>query len=388
VPEILPAALQLYHDCETQKRRHVAALLSRVLVLAWEHANDDKVANHIAAEIVRRLLDQKEDFGSLEIPNQISTAIRHSLLDRVIALLDDADAVGHYALVNSPLVTPGDIDFLLNRTLTADEHTAERWGRLLKLLARWYREIDLSVVASHIESNSVIAKEFGRLITPIEIDSPEAHELREAYHHQQRRIKEMEAQYPSNEVEPLDPPAAEQVNKWLDHCETESPGCFTELVEILKLDCSMQDLSTRWADSDIAGMPGWERADAPTRQRIIGVARRYLSTHKTQPEEYLNRPVYSDDDFPGLPALRLLWHFDSAFLDTLSKTQWRNWIPVVFAFPAAHGMGDEAERERQALIAMAYQRDPETVVDVLLRMIDRDSSESDHLFVLSDVECC
>jgi hypothetical protein len=143
-------------------------------------------------------------------------------------------------------------------------------------------------------------------------------------------------------------------------------------------------------NDDLTEFPGWIEADDARKQRILAAAKRYLAEWQSHPDEWIETRKIHFPDFAGYRALVLVVRFDLTILESLSAEQWSNVAPSILGFPTSSGIRNDGEERQMRLIAAAYQQAPDTVIETLVKLIDRENADdqSKHLYVLRRVEQC
>jgi predicted NACHT family NTPase len=142
---------------------------------------------------------------------------------------------------------------------------------------------------------------------------------------------------------------------------------------------------TEW---DLTALPGWDAADAATRDRIVAAAKRYVLEGDPRTDGWLGEDVFWETHpaDAGYRALRLLADLAPGFVADMVDEVWERWAAVILDFPISMGAGEE--EPHLELVAMAYWHAPDAFIDALLFLVDKENEEKGYLFVLSDLKKC
>lgn len=208
---------------------------------------------------------------------------------------------------------------------------------------------------------------FRSFLATMDLDSPEAQTQRRQYE-QIRRWEEEARNRPR-----LDPPPSERIQQVLERCERGEP----QLWWCLARELTLTPESTRYGEfhkPDITTFHGWREASPDTRTRIGEAARQYILRSDDRCGEWIGKPdVFSLPAHAGYQALRLLYAADPEFVERLEARVWANWGAALMDSPLNVG-GDEQETHHRALVALAYERAPDDVLDALEAAVRREAS--------------
>ena len=137
---------------------------------------------------------------------------------------------------------------------------------------------------------------------------------------------------------------------------------------------------------DVTASPGWEAIDDELKARCLNAASQYVIQVKPGSEEWMEKQVVDPPTFAGYRALRLLQKEAPDLLKRLPDSAWKNWAPVVIAYPESVGVvGQEPMLQ---LVAEAYRHAPDEIIRTLNAVMSRENEEHGHIFVIGKLELC
>jgi len=90
--------------------------------------------------------------------------------------------------------------------------------------------------------------------------------------------------------------------------------------------------STHWhffKEPDLTQLPGWQEAEADTKERITKTAKVYLEAAQLETNTLLEIDNFSCDAFAGYQAMYLLLKQEPEFIPTIPTHIWSKWILVI-----------------------------------------------------------
>ena len=386
-PEDLPRALD-WVDRQTPDEDSdfdVRQIVDGLAVRALQSLDDPRVRDAFASLVATRLAANKpllgrssrgRELGMLGDP-VVRRQVVLSVLPRLIAKGVEPSLL---FFRDPPLLTSGDVPWMLERLEgPAGEVPQPVWARLIHwgYIHCGYNtepeqiEAILAVMAHHED----LEREFRDLIQPMELDSELARVLR-AHH------DETELWRGPHEPAPVEPPPAIRIEQCLAACEAGNQDGWWWLNKQLTLTSDSTYYGDE-AESDLTALPGWQAADEATRARIVEAAARYLASDRELDEGWIEGDYVHWPTRAGYRALRLLDAWRPGTLEGLDARIWMRWAPSVLDFLRMLGRGsDEAHRR---LLQLAYKHASERVIEILLRLIDRDNERHGHLIPLEGV---
>ncbi|QIN84410.1 hypothetical protein GBA63_18515 [Rubrobacter tropicus] len=399
-PADLPEALAWV---EGQQRRHeasyrLAGLMDQIMLRAWDHLDDPGVKEAFARAALARLRKHDEivqerrpvfvasDSDEPSFRNRVAAddRKRRGLMVEMLGLLQDEDD-GAWLLVQykTPLLLAKDAAWLIGELEAAPPG---RGREVLAALVRrsfygWGDEQHELLYLAY-QRTPALADEVGRFFDPVELSSTQAEEQRR-YHRESLSWRENREESP-----PPDPPLKERILRALDDAEAGDVGAFWRRVDyFLKFDEDGRSRvsPTEW---DLTALPGWEAADAATRDRIVGAAERYVLEGEPELDGWLGEgsiwEAHPTD--AGYRALRLLVNLAPDFVAEIPDEAWERWAAAILGYPIS--TSTEGMKPHHELVAMAYRHAPGTVIDTALFLIDKENEEQGFLSVTRDLEKC
>lgn len=221
-----------------------------------------------------------------------------------------------------------------------------------------------------------LASELSWLLQPVQLGSPEAARMKEAYQ-REKQWKEEQRLFTLR----ADVPSMERIAQLLDECEQGDIMTWKQVY----YDMAYRSDGTPYGDEfRQAHFPNWDKADSAIRTRMIEVAKGYVQVSESEPEDWLGTNSYPFSTVVMYKTLQLLAQETQAFLSTLPVEQWRTkFIPVTLTWcdPVHKPIDHE-------LVALAYQIAPDTVIQTMLLLIDKQDTLFQEPPVIQEVESC
>lgn len=392
-PADLPVALAWV---ESQQRRHqmpsdYARLMDELMLRAWEHLGAPGVREAFAKAALARLRQHDEvvrergsvfgENGGPPFGNRVGAddEKRRGLVEEMLGLLgkDDAWLLVHY---RTRLVLKQDAAWLIDRLEgeTSDLARAKLAAVVTEAFNRWDDEQHEFVYQAY-QRTPALTDEVGRFFDPVELSSEEAKTQR-AWHEKLRSLDEEPPERPAP-----GPPLAERTVRSLDDFEAGNLDAFWHLNFDMMAD-GRGFLKASEAAWDITEFPGWDAADGLTRIRIVEAAKRYVLEQETGTNEWLGKPTLHRPTMAGYRAIRLLMDLVPGFVPGMPTEVWEKWIPTILDYPMTLGTGEE--KPHLELVARAYRRSPEKVIDTAMLLVDKENEKQDFLSVIRVLEGC
>lgn len=128
-------------------------------------------------------------------------------------------------------------------------------------------------------------------------------------------------------------------------------------------------------EADLTKFPVWRELDEETRLAIIQTAKEYVEKAEPQNEKWLGTNTIHRPAFAGYRAITLVQNVDPDFLETITEDVWRKWAPIIYYYPVYNGSGDEAYDKHLYLVAQAYSKVPDTIIELLWQEIEGKGGE-------------
>ena len=394
-PEDLPAALAWVEGRQGRDDAsyRLSELMDRVMLLAWDHLDHPGVRPAFARAALARLRNEhsilqerRPIFAAPDGPSFRERAAaddrkRRGLVEEMLRLLQDGDT---WLLIQyrTPLLLGKDAAWMIGRL---EAETSPKGRAILAALVRrafhsWGDEQHELLYLAY-QGNPTLADEVGRFFDPIELSSEAAAEQRR-YHRESLSWQEKR-----EEPSPSDPPPAEWVLGALEDAEAGDPTAYWHLDYYLKFDANGRSRTspTEW---DLTALPGWEVADAATRDRIVGAAERYLLEGAPELDAWLGEDTIweAHPTDAGYRALRLLANLAPDFVADMPDGAWERWAPAILGYPITAST-KEAEQHRE-FVAMAYRRAPTKVTETVLYLVDKENENRGSLSIVHDLKGC
>jgi hypothetical protein len=353
---------------------------------AWKSLSDPDVRRAMARLVASRLEHCDDIFDMIAAILRPQGDARRALVAEVVPLIVDLERPAWWLLCGSDrMVWPEDMPWLIGRLeQEADDRLAGMWAKLVRRVFDPAVSGHLDAVLSCARRNAHLAKEFEDLLTPVELNSPRAEQLRQQYEEHQRFLREASMR---RTRPPLHPPPKARIEHCLGRCEAGEPDAWW----ILNREMQLEDHSMHYQhdlEADLTALPGWKNADPGTRARIVEAAKRFVTSQKSAPAEWLGTNKIYFPDLAGYRALLLLSAEAPDFVAALPRDVWANWAPIIIGYPGSMGARGQEERHLD-LIASAYRQAPEPILQTLLALIDKENnSDFGYLVVLRKVSRC
>ncbi|MCH7727086.1 MAG: HEAT repeat domain-containing protein, partial [Planctomycetes bacterium] len=298
------------------------------------------VLNAFADYVVSRIKQHDKLHLDAETWKSMGVPDRRKIVATVVPKLDDTKGALFALITGSvPLIQGNDLEWLLERSATAESHDEARvWATLARIHFLNGDGSQIDHVLNCCELNLVAAEVFSDLFRPVELDSPTASKLRAAYTEHLELIEESRKRH---ESPLLDPPPEVRVEACLQRIEAGDLDGWWHLNQELQL----EPRSTRYLHDlydDLTQFPGWIAADDLKRNRILAAAKRYLSEWQSTPDEWVDTRIIHYPDFAGYRALVLVEKLAPTLLQTIDSSRWASIAPPILGFPTNPGLEDEA----------------------------------------------
>ncbi len=390
-PSDLPTALTWVEGQGSLRTLHGLAcsftgLCNAIMLSAWNHLQVPGVLHAFAAAALRRLRD-RDEIAASDHDTEFADALqrdesqRRRLLEAMIPMISDPgrDSI---VLVHSrtPVVLNNDVPWMIERLERSESREAKQvWTYLIQRAfdPQLPEQLDAIIVACR--TNPVLAEAFASLISPIELDSPEAASMRAAYEEEQQWLRR------DQEEPTLDPPLGERISTLLDECESGDSDAWWRL----NREMTLEPGSTHYGDErepNLRALPGWKEVGKATRQRIVLAAKKYLAEGESATGEWLGQGKQDRRPLAGYRSFCLLLKESPDFVAALAPDTWRKWAPAIVAYPVL-SHSDESDLDRK-LVGLAYRYAPDELIDTLLILIDEECERLGNVFVISRLADC
>lgn len=387
----VPIALDWLLAAETAHSRadRTDRLADHIVALALHAVDDPAVCSRVAELVLQRAADHQPLFVDTPSRRRADRSVlaadqRHRLLDAVLPLIDDPDrAIGliDHTAYGPGVVTRDDLPWLIDRFETATPDERDTLSRLIDWVFHpeipGHANIALSLPDEHPVRTEVLRYWF----TPVELNSPQAEQLRR----RSRLIQGDDADDDDGDTAPTDGWVEGRITAWLDAVDAGDPAGFWQACYFVYLrPGAIRFFVSHELDPDLTEQPRWPTLPAPLRERLVIAARRYLDEADCDSEAWLGTHTLHRPAYAGFRALVLLLRQDPAAIDTLDGAVWREWSPIIAAFPATHGAA--SWDDKLDLLTRAATVVPDIVFDVITRLVEAASEAGEALSLDRELE--
>jgi predicted NACHT family NTPase len=362
-------------------------LANQIMLLGWEQFDSAEVSQPFA-EVAALGLARVHEIGGGGMAQRVQEAIgkeeskRRRLVRAILPLYTDASkAAVSLCYCSTPLVRSGDVVWMVEQLRAAQsEPTKYVWARLIFQLFDWrdVRQIDAIVITS--EQEPTLQSQFLPFLKSVTLDSPQAQKMREDYLEAKKFEHGRRQTLP-----PVVPPPQERIATWLDRFESGDASAWWQL----NLEMTLEPDSSHYGNDlelDLTKLPGWKAAREITRTRIMAAAKRYLMLADPETQAWLGTKTWHRPAAAGYRALKLLLLVESEFVESIPANVWGKWAQTILAhFPQIEPTADDLDTE---LLMQAYSHSPDSVIEALLKLIDKENKEHKYIFITRSVQCC
>jgi len=365
-------------------------IIDQVTIKAWENIDEPGVLQTFAKMLFQRLkLDYELSYSRSEngivdsLHNDLSR--RRLILKEIISNYDCSEnELDILVYSGTPLVLSDDITWMIEQGEAANnKDEKERWAQLV---FSTYRSCDLTknpglndLIITKCQENETLAKSFGIMIRPIDLDSDEASELK-------RRFAERQKWLNREEKKPrLEPPPDIRIRMLLEKFEAGDINAWWRLCR----EMTLAPNSTHYGDeykADLTRYPGWLAADEATKQRIINAAQEYILHGDPKNNEWFGTNKWYRPAYTGYNALLLIERESPEFYSQIQKPIWRTWAHVIVAYPVSSGI--QSLEPHLCTIKKVFENARDEFDDALLRMIDKENEEHGYVHIVYKVKHC
>ena len=355
-----------------QEYRHTALdpiveLADKVICAAWDAGIDGPLLPLFADAAISRFRQggpiMRRQVGAADLPLwEPNDPRRLGLLREVVSRAKDNKFKATEVFYSKPpLAISSDTPWLIQRLREATEAEADGWVQMVwSAFGQSFDHLDQILDAMDIPA---MRRSFGKFLTPVPIDSPEASHAREEL----RRHKEERRRF---EVPLLDPPPPYHIEQALKQCDGgSSKEGWLALVRSLAL--------TQWQgshlhdtfNSDLRTLPGWVGASSDTRGRVIVAAKHYLASAELGCDDWFATNSIPWTVMAEYRAIVLVANEKPEWLYEISTDAWRRWARLIIGLGTL-AAGDGFSEQRKNLIARVYAADSELFMSLVLQQID------------------
>jgi len=386
----LPTALEwVQQHAEQHTGGSFGRLSEGILRLAWEHTDDENVLDPLGRAIIARIAHRRKPHPRPDAWGRVPWSLpspevcRRVVAAAVSQVSDPSGRDARLACDLRELLRPGDLAWVVEQVRQEPSRKrAAFWARVARSIFNFEAPGHVDTVFTAAAGNAVLDAAFADWLKPtvVEFDSPEAVQMKEAHEQFSRWQREAE------ERPRVEPPPSVRVAKCLEAFEAGDLDAWWCLIHEMTLEEDSTDYG-EVLEGDLRALPGWQNADAATRDRIVQAAERYVLARDAAPDEWLGRNVLSHPAVAGYKALALLARESPGVLAELSQDVWRNWAPIIIGYPGTVST-DERESPHLRSVQLAYRAAPDVTISTLLALIDHENLSMGNLFVLRYLAHC
>lgn len=383
-PRDLPSAMAWVEDKARMERlpHHFGELVDAAMWRAWQHLDEPGVLETFAKATLALLRGHHMSMGiggSHPLTRSLLTehSKRRRVLQAMVPLITDLDKdPGRLLYFDPPFLLGEDIPWLIDRLGATESDDIK--ATLAQLVFDAFHSSDrtqLDAIYEAKEHHPALNRLFAPLFDPIDLGSPRAAQLRDAYYRHQEQLRRI-AEHP------VDPPPPEHLPLLFDKFEDGDRSAWVEFA--LGLPNQQRTFSM---NPDLTNRHAWKSADEAMRARILAAASVYLQVQEPQMHAWLSTNNIRLYDAAAYKALRLLLTEAPQILAALLEEVWGKWAPLTLAYPS--GTGDVSEDEPvERLVALAYAHAPGEIINTLLPLIDKDNDWAPEIFVVRKLDQC
>lgn len=300
-----------------------------ILLRAWDELGSPDVRQAFAAIALKRIREhspiaegslssRREDGHPFYSLLSKDVATRRQLIEALIEEMSkDVPNADAFWLLYCPdhIVRPEDAGWLIENLAGAgpDKRTL-----MLSILERMTDPESLGPIRSGLDAG--VLPETMRPLIFVELGSSLAATLRHYYHEQLLY---------NQPPEMLNPPPHERLTTLLSRIEGGKPEFWRDVT----LTLTLKDDSTHYGDegNDLRELPGWLRADAPTRERIVKAAEAFLLGFVPKPKEY-GQQTFGHWVIAAYLAVVLVYDENRTFFEAQQELFWSRWSSLVLSY--------------------------------------------------------
>ncbi len=390
--EQLPSRHSLRYSCP------FIDLADSVMLKAWQNLDDPDVLKAFAGIAIIKLkryegvLGDRPSSGGhtigsernhdAEIEPLLKDADdkRRKLIETIILLITEPESNLFWL---TAIVCSKDMLWIIERAkLSESDEIANIWTEILHISLiyhnlRWKNTIYIDAILEACDVSLAMKAKFENVITPIELNSEKASQMKADYLRYQDEIKQSE---PASWTTPEQ---KQKVVSVLEEIESKHPDMWWQIPREMTSILNSNDYNYSYKFIlDIARFPGWIEANADIHSRVVETAKIYLFSEGIDTQIYIESNL-SDAHFAGSQALYLLFQKDLEFVSTILPEVWTKWMPIIFKSIV---LSNEHRNDIcQKIVKAAYNAAPikfeETLVNLIIDNDNRlNTSYGNHIY--------
>ncbi len=390
-PADLPLALRWTErlDAHYELPSAFQSLIEAIFWQGCQHLDEASVLDAFAKAIWARLLKYDNLFASnrnsaLRQDLLANDEKRQLLIKAILSIVTETEGEPiSLAAQCFSLVANKDVRWMIEYFHVA---SSEKEQRILARLVRLaYDEKDVNqqnVVYEACQDTPILAQEFTPLFGSVELNSPQAQYLKEIYEQEQQWQEERDKWDQSPNL----PPVEKWVQTLLTQFESGDLNAWWKLTLDIGFITNHTNDFYNELDPDMTKHPGWQTGDAITRERFVRAAQQYIARYVPETWDWIGTNTFSRPALAGYKALRLLIQEDFSFVREIPIDIWKRWVPAIVASPA---LGSDT-KIHQSLVKIAYDISPDEVIDILMRLINRENADKglDSIYATQEFGAC
>lgn len=360
-----------------------------IINLSWENINNIKDKSLFAKVLLLRMQKYQTIFptpqriGKQWNPIVIDNNTRFTVFKELIEVINDEEV--HF-LTHNELINKDNFDDIIDIFLKTE--SPESKLKIAKTLNYfYYSEFNhIDKILTLCEEYEEFKNAFSPWLKTIEIGSDEAKKLKQSVEQRKEWEQKSKERKQQKEAKKIDMPL--RLTKDLENFEkSHSVTTWYQLF----MDLTLTETSTHYGDelnSSVLNLPGWEYVDESLRERIIESAKYYISHFDDKKSEWFGTNTFYRPATAGYKSLILLYKLDKHFIIDLSSDTWAKWNHILVDYPESYGIAGKDETYIE-LISISYQKNRQSIIDVILEKIDKaNSSDDNYLTFLNKVDTC
>ena len=363
---------------EEDQDNSFSRLIPRLLVRAWEKADDSAVREKFVEYFLKTIRDGSYPSGSDEM-KQFYAAYNSTKLDvrrkLILAILcktkESPEYLGWLVFQSPPLVAAGDLNWLLDELETGNSKIPK--ALLIDLIVQLTRGHELEDVVFVWEAAEGVPalKSALELAYSVSLTSAAAKWQREDL--ERKRKASIGTERQTFDV-------VAEIEKFLPKVEREKIFDWWQLNLLFFVNVSGRSRSQSELNSDLTDTDAWKAMSGVLRSRMITVAYRYLVDARIKSSQWLGTNKFHRPAAAGYRAIRLLYSQAPELLDRLSRREWKKWTVSVVGVSFNEAL--EERRIRERIVKRCYEVAPDQVFRVINRILLKRESEFDLISIL------
>jgi hypothetical protein len=359
----------------------------KILLMAWKNLDQEEIFLNFIEVVIEKLKDHKNLFSSASsfyeenyrqefegIKNDTET--RRKIWLKILSVIDEENL---WLFYNASPIGVGieDIEWLIEEWKRTDDKKIKTrlLGQLKRFISIWGTHPEaLSKILKACEGNNDLDEEFRGMFSERIIGSEESIREKENYEANYGWRKKQKRE--ENETEqPVSPTPLERTLEFIEKFQkgdTETWWQINWFMIFLPTGYS----ETSELEADITKLPVWKKLKGEDKSKLIKIAKEYLINGDPQNDKWLGKNTIHRPAFAGYRALLLLENFEPEFVEALDENIWLKWTPIIYYYPIYNGSGTEEYEKHCQLIAKAYSKVPDKIIELLWHEIETKSEDS------------